>query len=166
MQAYQRLRPIRPEDEPQVVRFHHTLSEISVYMRYFHWMKLEQRTAHERLTRICFIDYDRQMADLARRRLREKIPQLREALSGKVTDHHRFMLRQLMDQMRHLEGQVETFDARIEQVMRPLEKAAVQMLDQIPGFDVERDVVERFRAVDAIAESDVLERKVATDGRQ
>jgi transposase len=77
-----------------------------------------------------------QMADLARRRLREKIPQLREALSGKVTDHHRFMLRQLMDQMRHLEGQVETFDARIEQVMRPLEKAAVQMLDQIPGFDV------------------------------
>jgi transposase len=77
-----------------------------------------------------------QMADLARRRLREKIPQLREALSGKVTDHHRFMLRQLMEQMRHLEGQVETFDARIEQVMGPLQQAAVGMLDQIPGLDV------------------------------
>jgi acetyltransferase len=36
-----------------------------VYMRYFHWMKLEQRTEHERLTRMCFIDYDRQMAFVA-----------------------------------------------------------------------------------------------------
>jgi acetyltransferase len=59
------LRPIRPEDEPQVVKFHSTLSEHSVYMRYFHWMKLEQRTQHERLTRMCFIDYDRQMAFVA-----------------------------------------------------------------------------------------------------
>lgn len=77
-----------------------------------------------------------QMAELARRRLREKIPQLREALSGKVTDHHRFMLRQLMEQIGHLEGQVESFDGRIEQVMRPLEQTAVRMLDEIPGLDV------------------------------
>jgi acetyltransferase len=61
------LRPIRPEDEPLLVNFHHTLSERSVYMRYFHWMKLEQRTEHERLTRMCFIDYDRQMAFVAQR---------------------------------------------------------------------------------------------------
>src|SRR5579872_4161163 len=59
------LRAIRPEDEPKLVRFHYTLSEHSVYMRYFHWMKLEQRTQHERLTRMCFIDYDRQMAFVA-----------------------------------------------------------------------------------------------------
>ncbi|MGA3023144.1 MAG: bifunctional acetate--CoA ligase family protein/GNAT family N-acetyltransferase [Bryobacteraceae bacterium] len=56
------IRPIRPEDEPLMVEFHHTLSERSVYMRYFHWMKLDQRITHERLTRMCFIDYDRQMA--------------------------------------------------------------------------------------------------------
>jgi len=62
-----RIRPIRPEDEPLLVAFHHTLSERSVYMRYFHWMKLEQRTEHERLTRMCFIDYDRQMAFVAER---------------------------------------------------------------------------------------------------
>ena len=31
-------------------------------------MKLSQRTAHERLTRICFIDYDREMALVAERR--------------------------------------------------------------------------------------------------
>jgi acetyltransferase len=59
------IRPIRPEDEPLMVRFHETLSEQSVYMRYFHMMNLTQRTAHERLTRICFIDYDREMALVA-----------------------------------------------------------------------------------------------------
>lgn len=56
------IRPIRPEDEPLIVKFHETLSERSVYLRYFHPMKLGQRIAHERLTRICFIDYDREMA--------------------------------------------------------------------------------------------------------
>ncbi|MEL6221511.1 MAG: bifunctional acetate--CoA ligase family protein/GNAT family N-acetyltransferase [Cyanobacteria bacterium J06627_8] len=56
------IRPIRPEDEPLIVQFHHVLSEQSVYLRYFHLMKLSQRTAHERLTRICFIDYDRETA--------------------------------------------------------------------------------------------------------
>ncbi|MCL4402420.1 MAG: bifunctional acetate--CoA ligase family protein/GNAT family N-acetyltransferase [Acidobacteria bacterium] len=62
------IRPIRPEDEPAMVRFHETLSERSVYLRYFHLMNLSQRTAHERLTRICFIDYDREMALVAERR--------------------------------------------------------------------------------------------------
>ncbi len=56
------LRPIRPEDEPLLVQFHHTLSEESIYFRYFHLMTLNHRIAHERLTRICFIDYDREMA--------------------------------------------------------------------------------------------------------
>jgi acetyltransferase len=58
-------RPIRPEDEPLMVKFHETLSEESVYMRYFHMMNLDQRTAHDRLMRICFIDYDREMALVA-----------------------------------------------------------------------------------------------------
>jgi acetyltransferase len=62
------IRPIRPEDEPLMVRFHETLSERSVYLRYFHLMNLEQRVTHERLTRICFIDYDREMALVAVRR--------------------------------------------------------------------------------------------------
>jgi len=62
------IRPIRPEDEPMMVKFHATLSERSVYLRYFHLMNLSQRVAHERLTRICFIDYDREMAMVAERR--------------------------------------------------------------------------------------------------
>jgi acetyltransferase len=61
------IRPIRPEDEPAMVKFHATLSERSVYLRYFHLMNLSQRVAHERLTRICFIDYDREMALVAER---------------------------------------------------------------------------------------------------
>ncbi|MGC9973173.1 MAG: bifunctional acetate--CoA ligase family protein/GNAT family N-acetyltransferase [Bryobacteraceae bacterium] len=59
------IRPIRPEDEPLLVKFHETLSERSVYQRYLHLMKLSQRVEHERLTRICFIDYDREMALVA-----------------------------------------------------------------------------------------------------
>jgi acetyltransferase len=55
------IRPIRPEDEPQMIEFHHALSERTVYLRYFQPLKLSQRTAHERLTRICFTDYDREM---------------------------------------------------------------------------------------------------------
>ena len=62
------IRPIRPEDEPLMVRFHETLSEQSVYFRYFHHMRLSQRVAHERLTRMCFIDYARQMALVVERR--------------------------------------------------------------------------------------------------
>jgi acetyltransferase len=56
------IRPIRPEDEPLLVKFHQTLSPESVYLRYFNQLKLDERIAHERLVRICFNDYDREMA--------------------------------------------------------------------------------------------------------
>lgn len=56
------IRPIRPEDEPLVVDFHRTLSEDTVRLRYFGQMQLNTRTAHERLTRVCFNDYDRELA--------------------------------------------------------------------------------------------------------
>jgi acetyltransferase len=59
------IRPIKPEDEPLMVKFHETLSEESVYNRYFAALKLSQRVAHERLTRICFNDYDREIALVA-----------------------------------------------------------------------------------------------------
>jgi acetyltransferase len=62
------IRPIRPEDEPLLVEFHETLSEQSVYLRYFHAIPLSERIAHERLTRIVFNDYDREMALVAVKR--------------------------------------------------------------------------------------------------
>jgi acetyltransferase len=59
------IRPIRPEDEPLVVRFHEKLSEDSVYLRFFQALKLSRRVAHERLTRVCFVDFNREMALVA-----------------------------------------------------------------------------------------------------
>jgi len=59
------LRPIRPEDEPLMVKFHETLSDRSVYLRYFYSLSLSSRVAHDRLVRICFVDYDREMAIVA-----------------------------------------------------------------------------------------------------
>jgi acetyltransferase len=59
------IRPIRPEDEPTLIKFHEKLSDRTVSMRYFTPLTLSQRTAHERLTRICFVDYDREMALVA-----------------------------------------------------------------------------------------------------
>src|SRR5271166_970710 len=56
------VRPIRPEDEPLLIKLHQVLSERTVYLRYFQPLRLSQRTAHDRLTRICYIDYDREMA--------------------------------------------------------------------------------------------------------
>jgi acetyltransferase len=59
------IRPIRPEDEPMIARFHQRLSERSVYLRYFHMMDLDRRVSHDRLIRICFNDYDRDIALVA-----------------------------------------------------------------------------------------------------
>ncbi|HET9870865.1 MAG TPA: GNAT family N-acetyltransferase, partial [bacterium] len=58
-------RPIRPEDETLMHAFHQSLSERSVYMRYFEPLHFSERVAHERLIRICFIDYAREMALVA-----------------------------------------------------------------------------------------------------
>jgi len=73
-----------------------------------------------------------QLADLARRRLRGKIPELKLALHGRVTDHHRFLLQALLDQIELLEGLIARFDAQIEQAMAPF-TAAADRLRGIPG---------------------------------
>ena len=65
------IRPIRPEDEPVMVKFHSTLSEQSVHFRYFGLLTVEQRTAHDRLAQICFNDYEREIAIVAVRRCLE-----------------------------------------------------------------------------------------------
>jgi acetyltransferase len=59
------IRPIRPEDEPLMVDFHRSLSEETVFQRYLAHLGFNERTAHERLVRICFVDYDREMALVA-----------------------------------------------------------------------------------------------------
>jgi len=59
------IRPIRPEDEPRLIDFHRLLSDHSVYLRYLQTLSFQTRTAHDRLTQICFNDYDREIALVA-----------------------------------------------------------------------------------------------------
>ena len=54
------VRPIRPEDEALMARFHQTLSPESVYTRYFNVFRLRSRTTHERLCRVCHPNPDRE----------------------------------------------------------------------------------------------------------
>jgi transposase len=72
------------------------------------------------------------LADLARGLLRKKEAQLREALTGRVTDHHIFMLEGLLNHVEFLEQQIALFDARIEERARPF-AAALERLDTITG---------------------------------
>ncbi len=74
------------------------------------------------------------LAELAKRRLRAKLPQLRQALLGKVTDHHRFLLRTLLEQVDSLERLIACYSVRIEEEMAPF-AAARDRLQTIPGVD-------------------------------
>jgi transposase len=75
-----------------------------------------------------------QLAELARKRLRQKLPALRTALQGQISEHHRFLLRLLMDHLQSLEGLIGQLNARIEVVMAPF-AAELERLMTIPGVD-------------------------------
>ena len=62
------IRPIRPEDEPMIVQFHKDLSQETVRQRYLKIVHYGERVAHSRLVRICFNDYDREIALVAERK--------------------------------------------------------------------------------------------------
>ncbi len=59
------IRPIRPEDEHLLFKFHEDLSQETVRQRYLKSTHYKDRVAHERLTRICCNDYDREIALVA-----------------------------------------------------------------------------------------------------
>jgi transposase len=76
------------------------------------------------------------LAELARGKLRAKIPALRLALHGRVTEHHRFLLSLLLDELTYLEGLIGRLTARITAVLPPPSAEAVKRLATIPGIDV------------------------------
>jgi transposase len=78
-----------------------------------------------------------QLADHAKRRMRHKIPELERALSGRVRDHHRFMLQQLLKQLAFVDEEIRVLEERIEQEVaaRPPFAEAIPRLDPIPGID-------------------------------
>ncbi|MCL4268769.1 MAG: bifunctional acetate--CoA ligase family protein/GNAT family N-acetyltransferase [Anaerolineales bacterium] len=63
------IRPILPEDEKLLVKFHLDLSDRSVFLRYLQPMMLQERVVHERLSRICHCDYDREIALVAEKKV-------------------------------------------------------------------------------------------------
>jgi transposase len=75
-----------------------------------------------------------QMAELAKGKLRKKIPELEPALEGKVEEHHRFLLRLQLDRLQAVEKDLALLEQRIQEKLRPYE-AQVTLLDEIPGVD-------------------------------
>lgn len=85
------------------------------------------------------------LAELACGKLRGKIPDLKRALTGHVTGHHRFLLEQLLDHLAHLEDQLCRFNARIAEALRPfVDETTMTRLDAIPG--VNRETIENVVA--------------------
>ena len=82
------------------------------------------------------IDPER-LADMALGHLRAKIPQLRLALEGKVREHHRFLLKRLLHQLRFIEGEIDLLDQRLEEIgqQEPAIAAAVLRWTTVPGVD-------------------------------
>ena len=75
-----------------------------------------------------------QLADLARGRMRSKIPDLEAALSGSIRQHHRFMWREVLYHLDELNERLTTLDTQIRQLTAPYERI-IQQLDAIPGVD-------------------------------
>jgi transposase len=71
-------------------------------------------------------------AELAQRSLRRKRPALAEALTGRVTAHHRFLLTQLLEHIEFLDARIATCDQRIA-MLTAAETAALARLDTLPG---------------------------------
>ena len=78
------------------------------------------------------VDDAKQLAEMARRRLRGKIPELQRALYGRITENHRFMLGQLIERIEFMEDQISQFSERIAKAMEPFTEAA-QHLQTSPG---------------------------------
>jgi transposase len=74
------------------------------------------------------------LAGMSKGLLRNKIPELQLALQGRVTEHHRFMLRELMDDLRHAQTKMSAIETEIDRRMRPFQEA-VARLKTIPGVD-------------------------------
>jgi transposase len=74
------------------------------------------------------------LADLAKARLRTKIPALREALEGHFSNHHAFMVGRILAHIDYLDESIAHLSSHIERVIVPFSEQ-VELLDTIPGVD-------------------------------
>jgi transposase len=73
------------------------------------------------------------LADLARGRLRAKIPELTEALTGRFNEHHAFLVRLHLEAIDHRSAAIDEITARIEVMMEPFREAR-DRIETIPGI--------------------------------
>lgn len=76
----------------------------------------------------------REMAELAKGRMRAKIPELEPALEGKLEEHHRFLLRLQLKRLEAVKEDLAVLEQRIQEKLKPYE-AQLTLLDEIPGVD-------------------------------
>lgn len=74
------------------------------------------------------------LAEMSRGLLRRKRPELRQALEGRVSDHHRFLLRELMEHLEFIESKMSRLEQEIEERLRPFEET-IERLRTVPGID-------------------------------
>lgn len=72
------------------------------------------------------------LADLARGKLRKKLPQLRQALRGRFGGHHRFLVGQILAHLDYLDESIQELSVRITEVLGPF-APIVERLKTIPG---------------------------------
>lgn len=77
---------------------------------------------------------EKKLADLAQRKMRGKIPELEQALRGRLTEHHRFLLRLLRKELEQQEGLIAELSQRIEELTRPFAEERKRLI-QIPGIE-------------------------------
>ncbi len=145
------IRPIRAEDEPLLVDFHATLSDRSVYLRFLHPALLSDRSAHERLSRLCHVDYDREFT-LVADRSKAKNGELRILGASRMTKLHgdnaaRFSLL-INDQFQGLGIGLELVQSQISlakkeglerlEALMSIENRAMQHLCSDLGFNLTR----------------------------
>lgn len=75
-----------------------------------------------------------QLAQVARGRLRRRLAELELALEGRVSDHHRYLLKQLMEHKRFIEQQVAEVETQIERQVQPFQQE-VELLRTVPGIE-------------------------------
>ena len=76
------------------------------------------------------------LAELARGRLRSKLPALRDALEGHFSSHHALMVGKILAHVDYLDESIADLSAEIERVkFAPFCEEKVELLDTIPGVD-------------------------------
>jgi transposase len=74
-----------------------------------------------------------EIAEMAKGKLKKKVPLLEKALDGKITGHHKFLLRMHLQNIQYFAKQIESLDTEIQRKMAPFQKES-NLMQTIPGI--------------------------------